>query len=202
MEVLAVERRTTRTAFAVGDRTDQRVSSLDSQRGEQRLVRRAQTGSRAAAAELFELHWPAARRAALAVTGRHAMADDVTQDAFERAFARIASFDAGRPFAPWLHRIVVNRAIDLLRQERRLTDIDNTPDELLAAWDADRCDDREALEALAHLTHDRRAVVVMRHLLGYHPPEIAEMLGVPLGTVNSRLARALNDLREHLEANG
>jgi RNA polymerase sigma-70 factor, ECF subfamily len=202
MLMTAVEGRTKRWNAVVVDRTDQRVSSLDDQRGEQRLLRRVQAGSRAAAAELFEMHWPAAHRAALAVTGRHAMADDVTQDAFERAFARIASFDAERPFTPWLHRIVVNRAIDLLRQEQRLTDIDTTPDELLAAWDADRTDDREALAALAHLSHDRRAVVVMRHLLGYHPPEIAEMLGIPLGTVNSRLARALNDLREHLEAGG
>ena len=45
-----------------------------------------------------------------------AMADDVAQDAFERAFARLATFDASRPFAPWLHRIVVNRALDVLRQ--------------------------------------------------------------------------------------
>jgi RNA polymerase sigma-70 factor, ECF subfamily len=202
MAVIVVEQRTRQGASVVGDRTDHRVSNLIGQRGEQRLVRRAQAGSRAAAAELFELHWPAAHRAALAVTGRHAMADDVTQDAFERAFARIANFDTERPFAPWLHRIVVNRAIDVLRQERRLIDIDNTPDELLAVWDGDGSGDREALAALAHLTHDRRAVVVMRHLLGYHPPEIAEMLGIPLGTVNSRLGRALADLREHLEARG
>ncbi|MGZ4387894.1 MAG: RNA polymerase sigma factor, partial [Gaiellaceae bacterium] len=84
------------------------------------LVARARGGSREAAAELFERYWGAAWRAAYAVTGRRALADDVAQDAFERALAALARFDDTRPFAPWLHRIVVNRALDLLRAERRL----------------------------------------------------------------------------------
>lgn len=62
------------------------------------------------------------------MTGRHAMADDVAQDAFERAFARLGTFDATRPFAPWLHRIVVNRALDVLRQERRLVLVGESPE--------------------------------------------------------------------------
>ena len=53
------------------------------------------------------------------------MADDVVQDAFERAFAALTRFDASRPFAPWLHRIVVNRSLDLLRSERRLVGLDS-----------------------------------------------------------------------------
>ena len=161
-----------------------------------RLVRRAQRGSRDAAASLFARHWPRAWRAALAVTGRHALADDVAQDAFERAFGRLQTFDASRPFAPWLHRIVVNRALDALRQERRLVPVGDPP-ERAAARDDD-ADDREALAAVAALSPERRAVVVLRHLLDYSPPEIAEMLDLPVGTVNSRLGRALAELRERL----
>src|SRR5919202_6176651 len=85
-----------------------------------KLVKLARTGSREAAAELFARHWRAAWCAAFAVTGRREMADDVAQDAFERAFAALSRFDESRPFGPWLHRIVVNRCLDLLRAERRL----------------------------------------------------------------------------------
>lgn len=126
------------------------------------------------------------------------MAEDVTQDAFERAFAALGRFDERRPFAPWLHRIVVNRALDLVRAERRLVGLDDAA--ALEAWTPDGGGDREALAALAALSAERRAVVVLRHLLGYTPPEIAAILGVPVGTVNSRLGRALTELRIALEA--
>jgi len=164
--------------------------------GDEELVRRAQGGSRDAAARLFAAHWPRAWRAALAVTGRREMADDVAQDAFERAFARLATFDASRPFAPWLHRIVVNRALDVLRQERRLVLVGDPPE--AGQGGADDAEDPEALAALAALPAERRAVVVLRHLLDYTPPEIAEVLDIPVGTVNSRLGRALAELRERL----
>ena len=73
---------------------------------------------------LFERHWGGAWRLARTVSGRRDMADDIVQDAFERAFAALGRFDQSRPFAPWLHRIVINRALDLLRSERRLVGLD------------------------------------------------------------------------------
>lgn len=163
------------------------------------LVRRAQKGSREAAAGLFERYWPQAWRAALAVTGSHASADDVAQDAFERAFSCLAGFDASRPFGPWLHRIVVNRAIDVLRRDRRRATLESEAREFSSSG-SDDAPDPLALAALAELSTERRVVVVLRHLLDFTPPEIAEMLGVPVGTVNSRLGRALAELRERLEA--
>jgi RNA polymerase sigma-70 factor (ECF subfamily) len=162
------------------------------------LVRGAQRGSRAAAADLFERYWPQAWRAALAVTGSHASADDIAQDAFERAFAGLAGFDASRPFGPWLHRIVVNRAIDVLRRDRRRADLEETS-QAASAESVGEAADPEALRALSTLSPERRAVVVLRHLLDFTPPEIAEILGIPVGTVNSRLGRALADLRARLE---
>lgn len=162
------------------------------------LVRAARDGSRSAAAELFTRHWPSARRAALAITGSHASADDVAQDAFVRAFARIDAFDTARPFAPWLHRIVVNRALDHLRAERRVVPLDVVAREL-AAPPPPEAPDAALAAALARLSPERRVVVVLRHLLDHTPPEIAGILGVPVGTVNSRLGRALADLRRLLE---
>jgi RNA polymerase sigma-70 factor (ECF subfamily) len=162
------------------------------------LVAAARAGSREAAAELFERHWPAAWRAAYAITGRRAMADDVAQDAFERAFAALSRFDRRRPFAPWLHRIVVNRSLDLLRSERRLVGGDVVEGE----WHDSESGDRALLEAVASLPLQRRVVVVLRYGLGFAPATIATILGVPEGTVHSRLARALEQLREELEVNG
>ncbi len=123
------------------------------------------------------------------------MADDIVQDAFERAFAALSRFDTSRPFAPWLHRIVVNRALDLLRSERRLVGIDaagqlTAPDQVEAAQG-----DHALLESVARLSPQRRVVVVLRYGLGYQPQQIAAILELPPGTVHSRLARALEDLR-------
>jgi RNA polymerase sigma-70 factor (ECF subfamily) len=165
------------------------------QAGDADLVRRARRGSRDAAGVLFERHWPGAWRAARVITGSRAMADDVAQDAFERAFAALGRFDERRPFAAWLHRIVVNRSLDLLRRERRLVGLD-APDRVEAEWRDLHAEDRDLLERVSRLGPQRRVVVVLRYGLGYAPNEIAEMLGVPNGTVNSRLARALKELRE------
>ena len=156
------------------------------------LVRRARAGSRDAAAALFERHWPAAWRAAMAITGRREMADDVAQDAFERAFAALSRFDETRPFAAWLHRIVVNRCLDLLRSERRLVGLDSLPE---PAGVEPGGDDRALTDAIAGLALQRRVVIVLRYGLGYPPNEIAELLELPVGTVHSRLARALEELR-------
>ena len=158
-----------------------------------KLVRAARDGSTDAAGELFSRHWPGAWRAAYAVTGRRALADDVAQDAFERAFGALARFDERRPFAPWLHRIVVNRSLDLLRSERRLVGADAARE--AAEWDDPRLGDRAMLEAVSVLPEQRRVVVVLRYGLGYPPAAIADLLGLPVGTVHSRLARALDDLR-------
>jgi RNA polymerase sigma-70 factor (ECF subfamily) len=133
------------------------------------------------------------------VTGRRELADDVAQDAFERAFAALARFDERRPFGPWLHRIVVNRSLDLLRRERRLVGGDFEFE--AGEWSDPRLADQELLAAVGRLSLQRRVVVVLRYGLGYSPTMIAELLGLPVGTVHSRLARALEDLRAGYEVN-
>src|SRR6188508_2821953 len=117
------------------------------------LVRRARRGDREAASLLFRRYWRDAWRAAYAITGRRSLADDVAADGFERAFAALGRFDDRRPFAPWLHRIVANRALDLLRAERRLSDeeLPDTPD--LAP--AHATGDRGLLAAVGDLSLER-----------------------------------------------
>jgi RNA polymerase sigma-70 factor, ECF subfamily len=161
------------------------------------LVRRARRGDRDAAGDLFRRYWREAWRAAFAITGRRALADDVAADGFERAFAALDRFDDRRPFAPWLHRIVANRALDVLRTERRLSDeeLPDTPD----SAPLHVAGDRSLLGAVVDLPLERRVVVVLRYGVGMTPKQIAEALDLPVGTVNSRLARALEQLRESLE---
>jgi RNA polymerase sigma-70 factor, ECF subfamily len=172
-----------------------------SPRSDGALVAAARAGSKEAAGELVARHWPGVWRAALAITGRAAMAEDVAQDAFERAFAALGRFDLRRPFAPWLHRIAVNRALDLVRRERRLVALDAVEERASGLADAAGSGaDGDLMRALDGLSAERRAAIVLRYGLGYAPAEIAPILGVPVGTVHSRLARALVQLREELGA--
>jgi len=84
-------------------------------RDERASVRAAQRGSASGIEALFRLHWPRAYRAALLVVHDAAAAEDIAQEAFLAAVRNLDRFDRGRPFGPWLHRIVVNRAIDWTR---------------------------------------------------------------------------------------
>ena len=165
---------------------------------ERKLVREAQAGSRQALAGLYSAHWRAAHRAAYLVVHDAAAAEDVAQDAFLAALDAIERFDRRRPFAPWLHRIVINRAIDWARREalrRRVDEPESEPAEGTPPAPVGE----EMMQALAQLPPDQRAVVVLRYLLDYTPGEIAAMLELPRGTVNSRLRRALDRLGEIVE---
>jgi RNA polymerase sigma-70 factor (ECF subfamily) len=177
-----------------------RVGRPLSRRSDAALVRSAQGGSSEAVEELFRRHWPAVHRSAWLVVHDAAAAEDIAQEAFVSALRALDRFDRRRPLAPWLHRIVVNRAIDWSRARalRPETGADTVPD--AAAPDVrDEIGD-ELVAALADLGPEHRAVVVLRHLLGYTPGEIAAMLDLPRGTVNSRLRRALDALSLALEA--
>ena len=173
-----------------------------SPRVERRLVRDAQRGSEAALEQLFRAHWPRAHRAAYLVIHDSQAAEDVAQEAFVSAVRALDRFDRSRPFAPWLSRIVVNRAIDYARTRalRREALVDP---ELVAAPEAPAAEakagDRDELvAALASLSAEHRAVVVLRYLLDHTPGEIAQLLALPRGTVNSRLRRALDRLEVSL----
>ncbi len=164
-------------------------------RDERAWVRGAQAGSASDLEALFRAYWPRAFRAAYLVAHDAAAAEDIAQEAFLAAIRALDRFDRRRPFGPWLHRIVVNRAIDwsrarTLRAELELHDV---PVEQPDRSDADRL-----AAAIAELPEEQRAVIVLRHLLEYTPGEIADLLELPRGTVNSRLRRGLDALKGEL----
>lgn len=159
-------------------------------------MRGAQRGSASDLEALFRAHWPRAHRAAYLVVHDSALAEDIAQEAFLAAIRNLDRFDRRRPFGPWLHRIVVNRAIDASRARALRREVELPAERSEGTEPAPV--DRTPLAALATLPPEQRAVVVMRHLLGYTPGEIARALDVPRGTVNSRLRRGLDAMRERL----
>src|SRR4051795_10383757 len=181
---------------AVLTRTPARHRSLASaRRGERTLVRAAQAGDAEALEQLFRRHWPAAHRAAYLVVRDAAAAEDIAQEAFLAAVRALDRFDRRRPFGPWLHRIAVNRAIDWARAAKLRAEAEARD---VPAPERAETDER-MLPALASLDPEQRAVIVLRYLLEYTPGEIAELLDLPRGTVNSRLRRGLDKLKERLE---
>jgi RNA polymerase sigma-70 factor (ECF subfamily) len=164
-------------------------------RQEQAWVREAQAGSASAFEALFRLYWPQAFRAAFLVVHDAAAAEDIAQEAFLAALRHLDRFDRSRPFGAWLHRIVVNRAIDFARS-RQLRREAGLEEAVAGERRAELSED--VIDALADLTPEHRGVIVLRHLLGYTPGEIAELLDLPRGTVNSRLRRGLDTLKERL----
>jgi RNA polymerase sigma-70 factor, ECF subfamily len=168
---------------------------------ERAWVRGARAGSVSDLEALFREHWPRAYRTAFLVVHDAAAAEDIAQEGFLAAIRNLDRFDRRRPFGPWLHRIVVNRAIDWARARSlraevgggSLADEAGAPDPPADPYSA------ETTAALAALSPEHRAVIVLRHLLEYTPGEIAGLLDLPRGTVNSRLRRGLDELKGRLE---
>jgi RNA polymerase sigma-70 factor (ECF subfamily) len=144
------------------------------------------------------------------------LADDVFQNTFVQVFLKIAQYEPGRPARPWLYAIATNQAIDALRRKNRradrradaavAADDDGEPRplfELLPAADpgpadhADRAEQREQVRAaVGRLPDLLRQVVLMAYFQGMKYRDIADALGIPVGTVKSRLHAALVKLTE------
>ena len=164
---------------------------------DRRLIRAAQDGSEAALETLFRRHWREAHRAAYAIVRDRQAAEDIAQEAFLAAIRALGRFDRRRPFRPWLHRIVVNRAIDFARSRALRREVGEEAGAAVGVEDARGLDDG-LTAALAELEPERRAVIVLRYLLDYTPGEIGRMLELPRGTVNSRIRRGLDQLADAL----
>ena len=165
-------------------------------RDERAWVRGAQAGSVSDLEALFKLHWPRAYRAAYLVCHDAAASEDIAQEAFLAAVRALDRFDRRRPFGPWLHRIVVNRAIDWSRARTLRAEVElheTATETVLPSGNSNT-----VARALASLSPEHRAVIVLRYLLDYTPGEIAELLELPRGTVNSRLRRGLDALEPRL----
>jgi RNA polymerase sigma-70 factor, ECF subfamily len=176
-----------------------RVSRMP-RRSERSLIAGALAGSEGDLEALFRRHWPRAYRAAYLIVHDHAAAEDIAQEAFLSAVRHLDRFDRKRRFGPWLGAIVANRAIDWARARTARRESGLEPPDTVSVTDSPAGPYSEVvLAALAALTPDHRAVVVLRYVLEYTPGEIATALELPRGTVNSRLRRGLDALEASLE---
>lgn len=129
-------------------------------------------------------------------------ADDAAQDTLVRAWRDLPGLRDPDRFDAWLHRILVRACGDQLRQRGRdaARRSDSRPDRVGTDETLRQADRDEMERALGGLNHDQRTAVVLHYYLGLSHPEIAEATGQPIGTVKSRLSRALDYLRAELAA--
>jgi RNA polymerase sigma-70 factor (ECF subfamily) len=165
---------------------------------ERGAVRAALRGDAAGVDWLFREHWPAAYRAAWLIVRDEAAAEDIAQEGFLAALRALDRFDRARPFGPWLRTIVARRAIDAARARALRREVGDEPLTVLAAPEAADGLADDVLGAVAALPDDQRIPIALRHLLGFTPGEIAGLLDLPRGTVNSRLRRGLDALSQEL----
>ena len=179
------------------------------------LVKQADSGNKQAFGELVNHYYQMVYAVAYGILNHHEAARDVAQEVFLKAFREIKKFQGRSKFKTWLYRIAVNAAIDQGRRRRPMESLDATdvsdeedkppviivdnhpgPREM-----ASQSELRANIEsALSELSPDHRAVLVMREWQELSYEEIADMLGVQIGTVMSRLFYARKKLAEVLSA--
>lgn len=163
------------------------------------LVERAQRGDHDAFAALARASIARLDTAARLIVRDPDLARDAVQDALVRCWRDLPTLRDPGAFDGWLHRLLVNACLDLVRRRRRrAVEVELTPLHVPAIRDfSGQVIDRDLLDrALAGLAPEWRAIVVLHHLLEVPLPEVAAALGIPLGTAKSRLHRALGVLRE------
>jgi len=169
------------------------------------LVERARGGDDVAFSELVDLDGDQCYAIAYRILRDVERAQDAVQQAFLLAWRQLPQLRDPDRFSPWLHRLLVNACYEELRRHRRWsTRITILPVDGPGGADPTvSVDDRDALDrAFARLTPEHRAVFVLHHHAGHPLAEIADIVGVPVGTVKSRLHYATQTLRTAIVADG
>ena len=167
------------------------------------LVDAARRGDRAALEQLLELHFDRVRALCRKVMANDADTDDATQEALLAICRGIGRFDGRSSFGTWIYRVTTNACLDELRRKSRrptAMDSDVMPANTVPDAFADDIADRLEIDAaLAQLSPDFRAAVVLRDLCQLDYDEIAEVLAIPPGTVRSRIARGRAQLARFVD---
>ena len=165
---------------------------------QRRLVELARRGDHDAFATLARAAVVRLDHAARLVLRDGELARDAVQDGLFRAWRDLPGLRDPDRFDAWLHRLVINACLDLLRRRgRRVAEVELTSLDTYGGVDiaADFADRDLIADAIARLDPTRRAIVVMHYFLGMPLADVAEALEIPIGTVKSRLHRALGDMR-------
>lgn len=167
------------------------------------LVRRAQDGNPDAFEWVYRRLSGRVYALCLRMTADPQRAEELTQDAFVRAWEKLSTFRADSQFSTWLHRLAVNLVLQdrrtRARRASREESLDEGDDYIGAVRDAFPGTRIDLERGIADLPVGARAVLVLRDVQGYKYREVAEMVGVSVGTVKAQIHRARKLLRENLE---
>ncbi len=174
------------------------------------LLHRCRRGDGQAFRQLVEQLKKPAYFHALALTGNHADALDVSQDAFARAWVNIGRIDPSRPFYPWYYTILRRLALNCLRtrERQRVGSIEDEQQYVAdASWDPAETNQSGETRALVRsvmrrLALEDREIIALKDMHDYRYQEIAVMLSIPVGTVMSRLYAARKRFRAMMEDTG
>lgn len=164
------------------------------------LIKAACAGDRSAMSALYRQHAGRVYSVVRRLVGDDDLADDVSQDAWVRAFEKIHLFRGDAAFGTWMHRLAVNAALNRLRRGNRRTEVEGSAE---LRTTAARTDDvvlnqRVLSQALDRLPAGYRKVLVLHDVEGLKHEEIAERLGIAAGTSKSQLHKARARMREFL----
>lgn len=169
----------------------------------QALIERAKAGDRDAFDDLARSAGDRCMAIACRILRDTDLAEDAVQTSLITAWRELRSLRDADRWEPWLHRILVNACYAEARRRRRWSsairmlpmEVASGRDDILTVHDRDQLE-----RAFRRLTVEQRAVMVLHHYVGLPVPEVADRLGIPLGTAKSRIHHATTALRASLEA--
>lgn len=164
---------------------------------EAQILQKVMAGETAAYGEVFMRHRGRAFALAYQYLRDREEAKDVVQDAFIKAYQNLGKFSVQRRFGPWLLTIVRNLSIDLIRKRKRISP-EGLPEVVPDPGSAERTMQKvlkgEVWEALQGLSPEQSEIIFLKDYQGHSYAEISEIVGIPLGTVMSRLHHARKNL--------
>lgn len=185
-----------------------KVMTADRSISDAALVESARRGDMAAFERLYRLHAARVMGVCLRMCRRRDIAEDCVQQTFVRAWRNLAAFEGRSAFGTWLHRIAVNEVLTYARNHGTRTepgqsmeaedDEGHSLQEQTGAGEFDAGEMVDVERALASLPEGARHVMVLQAIYGYSHEEVADMLGIAVGTCKAQLHRGRRLLRERM----
>lgn len=166
------------------------------------LLENIKEGDEKAFEELYNNYADYALRVAMVVTKNKANAADAVQETFIRVYRNIHSFDIDKPFEPWLYRILINECNRILGRDSKTIFIDDFMGNNVQGSIEDdyKFEEYESLyKAIESLEENNRVPIVLSYLKGFKESEIAEILGININTLKSRLFKGRQKLKYIME---
>ncbi len=174
---------------------------------EQKIIRKAASGDRAAFRELVLEHSHAMFRLAWRLTSDETAAEDIVQEAFIKAWRKIGNFRMESSFKSWLHRITVNTAMDYLRKHVRRKQFETEEPEFETTQQAAKLPDtgtqidisRQTQAAMMDLSESERTALLLKHYEGHSINEVAQIMEITTGACKQNIFRAVKKMRIALQ---